>query len=369
MPSPCKEVQVSENQTPIAAGETSQEERSVKPVPQARFCVSDVAPRDRFAVWKESISCIFDVELGSDVPREQFDARLDATLFGDLMLARTTSSGQSWTRSESAIARDGMDHYMIQLFVEGGMEAEHRRGNTVVQGRSLVVFDLAQEMSSRTPEFTNLSLILPRDMLAGILNRPDDQHMRTLPAENPVVSLLHDHMVGLQRMKALIPAAQGSHIASATTALVAACLNGCDAGASETPETAVPQTILAKRMIERSLGDSSLSVAAIASAAGISRTRLYALFEPMGGVKGYVRERRLRRALGILLDTRKQYRPIYDVAAECGFVNESAFSRAFRQRFGCSPREARETSAVPIPGRDGETPGQRYEHWLHHLAA
>lgn len=345
-------------------------ESPVTPVPHAVFCVSDVGAQDRFALWKESIACIFDVELDRDFPKEAFRGRVEASLFGELMLARATSSRQSWARAASTIARDCMDHYMIQLFVEGGMEAWHRRGSTSVQGGSLVVFDLAQEVSSRTPDFTNLSLIIPREAVADCLRQPDEQHMRCLPGQNPVVSLLIDHIAGLERMKHSVSAEQAREIASATTALVAACLNSSGANAAPAAQEAcVPQTLLVRRTIEQHLADPDLSVAGITRMAGISRTRLYALFEPAGGVKHYVRERRLRRALGMLLDARKRYRPIYEIAAACGFANESAFSRAFRQRFGCSPREAREDAALPAAFRDGEISGRCYEDWLHHLAA
>jgi AraC-like DNA-binding protein len=344
-------------------------ERPVTPVPHSVFSVSNVAPKDRFGVWKESISCIFDVEPDRGLEPEEFLATVEASLFGELMLARTTSVRQSWARSPLTIARDGMDHYMIQLFVEGEMEAEHKRGSTSVQGKSLVVFDLSQEVSSRTSNFTNLSLIVPRDALAGLLMSPDEQHMRTVSAQNPVVALLIDHMIGLERMKACISAAQARDLASATTALVAACLNDSGTGApSGIQGPSVPQMMVVRRMIEQHLDDPGLSVDRIAQMAGISRTRLYSLFEPTGGVNAYVRERRLRGAFSALLDTRKRHRPIYDIAAECGFSNESAFSRAFRRRFGCSPREARHDLVIPH-GRRGGADSRRYEYWLHQLSA
>lgn len=358
------------NETDKTASMAGNPASPVRPVPQSSFCVSDIALRDRFSVWKESISCIFDVELDRTFPKRDFRAQLDASLFGDLMLARTSCSGQSWTRSAPGIARDGMDHYMIQFFDEGGMEAVYRRGGASVRAGALVAFDLSQEMSSTTPDMANLSLILPREMLAGQIDHPDDQHMRVLPAKNPLVSLLREYLAGLERMKDFIPVGQTREIASATAGLVAACLNGCGVDAPvDAPQADVPRTILVKRLIERNLSDPALSVERIAAMAGLSRTRLYTLFEPMGGVKGYVRERRLRRALGVLLDPRKRYRPIYEIGAECGFTNESAFSRGFRQRFGCSPREARENAAVPLVRRAGTVDGRRYEDWLHHLAA
>nr|WP_304363719.1 AraC family transcriptional regulator [Jiella sp. LLJ827] len=336
--------------------------------PHSVFSVQAVSPRERFAFWKESIACVFDVEADPDVRGHDFSAELEATLLGDMMLARTTTLGQSWRRSASTIARDGMDHYMIQLFVEGGMETDHRNGSASVGERSLVVFDLSQEVASQTSRFTNLSLIIPRGSLVDALNMPDDQHMRVLPGRNPLVGMLIDHMMSLERVRTSVSVPQAREISAATTSLVAACLNGAMEGRTQGKEgSAAAQIILVKRLIERHLGDSAFSVAQICQMAGISRTKLYSLFEPLGGVTGYVRERRLRRALSALTEPRNQYRPIYEIAAGCGFTNESAFSRAFRQRFGFSPREARQqgNSALATPG--GMLDDRRYEHWLHHL--
>ncbi|WP_139798381.1 helix-turn-helix domain-containing protein [Fulvimarina manganoxydans] len=338
-------------------------------MPHAVFSVRDVSPKERFGAWKESISCIFDVETEREARRRDFDAQVEASLLGDLMLARTTSLGQSWTRSASTIARDGMDHYMIQLFVEGGMEADHRHGNASIGDRSLVVFDLSQEVISQTSDFTNLSLIIPRQALARSLNRPDDQHMRSLRGDDPLVGLLFQHMLSLEKMRGAISIPQAQEISTATVALTAACLNGSasdDAGDQEGFETA--RIIGVKRLIEANLDDFDLNAARIAHMAGLSRTKLYSLFEPLGGVTAYLRERRLRRALSSLTAPRNRYKAISEIAATCGFANESAFSRAFRQRFDCSPSEMRRRDVgAPMTSHFETLKGRRYEHWLHHL--
>lgn len=339
-------------------------------VPHAVFTVDDAAPAERFALWRESISCIFDVEADADLRREDFAATVDAHMFGTVMLAQTSTLRQAWARRATTIARDGMDHYMIQLFLEGGMEAEHRHGTATMKQNGLIVFDLSQEMESRTDSMTNLSLIVSREMLGPLLGAPDEQHMRTLDTREPLVALLAQHMLGLRHMGPRITAAQGVELGPATAALAAACLNG-------TPrDTPGAQLVLdlahmtrIKREIERRLDDPELSVETIARLVGASRSKLYAMFEPLGGVGTYVRERRLRRALLALVDERQDHRPIYDIALDCGFTSESAFSRSFRRRFGSAPREVRRERAVSERAPSGVAGlDRRYEHWLSHLA-
>jgi AraC family transcriptional regulator len=53
---------------------------------------------------------------------------------------------------------------------------------------------------------------------------------------------------------------------------------------------------------------------------------------------GYVTRRRLDRAAGLL---QHGDRAVIDVALEVGFENAAHFSRAFKGRFGCSPKRFR----------------------------
>lgn len=340
------------------------------PLPHAIFSTEDVEDGDRYAYWRESISCIFEVDAARDVREAGFNAEVDAHMLGPVMLARTRSRRQHWARTPRLMARDGMDHYMVQLFESGGMFWEDTHGSFRIPDNGLVVFDLSRDVGSYTDDFTNLSLIIPRDMLSDGLEQPDDQHLRVLHGGEPMVALLRDHMLSLKRLAARMSARQAVTVAPATAGLAAACLNST---AGDNPEQragiAMAQLGRIRRFVEVHLSDPDLSADWIAVRAGVSRSKLYALFDSFGGVAAYVRERRLRRALLILTDPAQARRPIYDIALDCGYGSDTAFSRAFRARYGVSPADARQSGAVPPqPGEDGTGLDRRYERWLHHLS-
>lgn len=338
-------------------------------VPRTVFSLDHVAPKERFSVWRESISCLFDVECEREKREAGFFARIDSGLFGDMMLAEASTITQRCSRSTQAIARDGMDHYMIQLYLAGGKQADYRRGSISAGRYDLVVHDLSQEFWSLTDGTHNLSLIVSRNILGAALKRPDDQHMRVLSPAEPLAELLSAHLLTQHRLAGELTMAQAAEVGTATIALVAACLNGTACGTpGGTEGVTFARMTRIKRMIEENLADPGFSAEKIARMAGVSRSRLYAMFEPLGGVAGYTRERRLRRAFTALTHPRHGHRPIYDIALASGFLSESAFSRAFRRRFGVSPRELRRTGrASGMP----DVPGfldRRYEHWVQHLS-
>jgi len=317
-------------------------------VPRAVFTVQDLPERQRYEVWSDSISCIFDVDADRETRKEGFFASVDASMFGPVMLARTSTRGQRWTRSASTMGRDGMDHYMIQLYERGGQNLSDGRVEAEQSEGDLAVYDLARPVEATTDAFTNLSLIVPRELLAESLRMPDDQHVRTLSAADPTVALLRDHMISLKNLSPRMTDAQAAAIVPATIQLAATCLN---ASVRDTPggEAGIAFAALtsARRLIEANLGEEHLTPDWLTRQLGMSRAKLYRLFEPLGGIAHYIRERRLRRALLELADDETRNRPIYDIALTAGFSSETAFGRAFRQRYGVTPSDVRARNARP----------------------
>ncbi|MDR9439224.1 MAG: GlxA family transcriptional regulator [Halomonas sp.] len=83
-----------------------------------------------------------------------------------------------------------------------------------------------------------------------------------------------------------------------------------------------------------------LSLAAVASRSGVSLRQLQRLFEQHLGTspRAWYLKLRLARARHLLVDTD---RDILSVGLACGFTSGSTFARAFKARYGLSPREAR----------------------------
>jgi AraC-like DNA-binding protein len=99
-------------------------------------------------------------------------------------------------------------------------------------------------------------------------------------------------------------------------------------------------------MVQNNLLSPSLGVDEICRELGISRSRLYRLFEDLGGVVHYIRSRRLLDAHRVLSGGMDR-RPIVNIAAERDFLDPADFSRAFKREFGYSPKEARLRTRPP----------------------
>jgi len=95
--------------------------------------------------------------------------------------------------------------------------------------------------------------------------------------------------------------------------------------------------------IERRLDDPDLTPARVAEAERISERYMQKLFEGSGSsFTHYVRERRLQRTSAELSNPAEAHHSISEIAYRNGFNDPAHFSRAFRHRFGLSPREFRQ---------------------------
>lgn len=93
--------------------------------------------------------------------------------------------------------------------------------------------------------------------------------------------------------------------------------------------------------IDANLGARDLKPATLARTFGLSRSSLYRLFEPVGGVAGYIRARRLERAHQEIKEPGLNNRRIAPAAYGSGFRSIAAFNRAYLQAYGETPRQSR----------------------------
>ncbi len=340
--------------------------------PEALFDVGNIKARDRFGIWKESIAVIFDVDAPRSALKDGFEARVHATMLGPMMLARCQTRAQNFIRGAGRISQDGLDHYMIQFYetgaqrvVAGSLEIDH-------PATTMLVYDLAREMQATTDAFSNLSLIIPRELLSERLIAPDDQHMRHFTRQQPTVAILWDFLRGAMGHAGRMSLTEAENLGAAALTLVAACLNaGHDQSLPLERLHNLDRMTTVRRLIQAHLADPDLTPEWLAVEVGMSRTVLYRLFEPMGGITGYIREARMRRALQQLLSPQHQHRSLLEIALMHGYGSDTAFGRAFKKRFGVTPSEVRD-GHMPCPDHAGlidhDRLDRQYEGWLTYLA-
>ena len=128
-----------------------------------------------------------------------------------------------------------------------------------------------------------------------------------------------------------------------------------------------------RRHIDAHLSDPTLDAEQVAARFALSRATLYRLFEPFGGVAGYIRARRLRRAFFALRARELANLRISDIAQRCGFASMATFTRTFNNAYGVTPAALRSVSALnptrPNPHDAALDDGLGITRWMHEITA
>jgi len=154
-------------------------------------------------------------------------------------------------------------------------------------------------------------------------------------------AILANSLLGLERNFAKLTTEEALSLAEPVAAMLAVCLEFViprgDASAQDRGSGIPFERI--RRYVHANLHITDLGPALLCDALGFSRSRLYRLFEPMGGVRSYIQRQRLLAARAELAE--EVSLPINRVAEQFGFKDASGFSRAFKKEFGFPPSVAR----------------------------
>lgn len=320
-------------------------------IESTRFSTKYLDVQDRFSAWRDSVSVIYDVESYDEKTEERYFAHMNSMLLDDVIIMHCRLGAQIFNRSAQRIAEDGVDHYQLHVFLAGSAEMK-LGGREVDAGKGeWVIQDHADTIHSKMTDYEVLNIFIPRRRLAPLLRTPDSMHGTILAADTGAGRLLADYVISLNAVANDITRAQAPAAAEALTQLAALALNGVAYDTADPPALANHALLLRTQVyIKDHLHLPDLSPDTIASALGLSRTRLYRIFAPCGGIAEYIREMRLRRCYTDLISPRHAHVQVSQIAYRWGFKDANHFSKLFRSRFGAQPNELRCEGSMAVGG-------------------
>jgi AraC-like DNA-binding protein len=278
------------------------------------------------------------------------------------LLVDTRFSAARFDRTPRHVARSGLDHYQVSMFLEG--ETEFTAGRRVASMRpgDIVLIDVAQanrtDMAAGASGVVHaMSLILPRPLLAPLLGAPDTVSASLISRDSQVGRLVGERLLSLRRDGARLGIAEAAAAVDGVAGLVAEAV-GPAAQAELAVTRASRSALLAaiKSHIEKSLmSEEAVAATALCRRFGLSRATLYRLFQPDGGLSHYIQERHLHRAFMRLISPAERRWRIIDLAVDHRFSSDNTFIRAFRRRFGLTPGEAHDVAVRGSAERRGFT--------------
>ena len=301
----------------------------------------DLAARSRH--WHEAIGqAYFPLDLSFRRP-EAFDGELSMWQLGEVSLSRLTSDALMYRRLPKHLQVQGPEEFLVTLpaksellFAQGGREVRANPGAFFIE-RSHEPYEFSH---AEPADLWVMKLSLA--MLGGRVRAPDRFCSLQFDATNGANGLFVDmvHLIP-QRYDAMSEEAR-SMVGRQLADLLAMALQSDERVLSSGGST-VRMAHLARieSFVRRHIDNPDLGPDEVAAGCGVSVRYLHELLRDTNQTLGsWIRDQRLAAAREDLGNPRDK-RAIGEIAYARGFADQAQFSRAFRQRYGITPKEAR----------------------------
>ena len=289
------------------------------------------------ADFAKVIVSTFDFEVPDYAADEPFSASAEIVLLPDVTVSRASSTAGRYTRSVKAAAALGTDQILAVCYTSGHFDMTIEGKTQRVDAGEVAFIDLSREVVIEAPRVDNVGLAVSRRRLEALVPFLEGAHGLVRP-HDAMSRLLRGTIENTLAIGPTLPVVDGRAAAAAIIQLVAGCLEPLSRRSVEAGRNTV-SIVAMKSFIEQHLLDPNLGPAALLDTFGITRSTLYRLFEPLGGVSAYIAQRKLHHAFRLLSDTRYPRGRISKLATELGYSHPSVFTRAFKEAFGLSPKD------------------------------
>jgi AraC family transcriptional regulator len=290
---------------------------------------------------------------GSDMrPADREMARVLGTTPFRMVLDACGAGIAHWKHDPLHDVVEPMTHHVIMAYNGSVQRMERRTGRSAVTGtfRPGVVTVIPEGSSSRwdIPKPVDVvQLYLPRATLERVacetdVTTPIELLERTAQPDPVTSRLLLSAADVLGGNEALDTLFRQQLIDLLATRLLAAH-TGSPAAIQPVRGGLAPKTLLRSVERLRSDSDADVSLAALASEAGLSRFHFCRAFKESTGLSphAWLRQHRLEQAMNMLRDTEAS---VMSVAAAHGYSSQTAFTAAFRKLTGETPSDWRRSA-------------------------
>lgn len=303
----------------------------------------DVAARERASYWIDLICDVF-VQLDCTDVDADFHGTIINEPMGRVQLSEVIADKQLVTRSKRQLTRSGEDCFLVSLQLAGRGVVQQDGRSAVLEPGDFALYDSTRNYTLRfDDDFRQLVLKTPRSLLTERLDFPERCTASRIAGSAGMGRVASEFLRALAREAPTLLPHEIERMSHTLIDVLAATFGHSLVNQPVSPTShCAAQLVRIKMFIEDHLRDTALSPEKVASAHGISSRYLSKLFESTGtSVARWIWERRLERIARDLSDPHLAAHSVSTIAFGWGFNNMSHFSRAFKARFGASPRSSR----------------------------
>lgn len=304
-----------------------------------------VAPRERSAYWTDLICNVY-VQLACEPGRgADFQGSIVNHRLPTLGMSMVTSRAQTVSRTASHLARSSDDYFLVSIQSRGQGVVRQDGRDAVLRPGDFALYDSTRQYQLVfDDDFEQIVLKLPGERVRSLLRDTHKLTATTVSGAQGAGHLLITMIDTLKNDVAQLQPASALAVADGVLNILVAGLQTLPSATQPAlPQLAAYHLTRIKTLVQERLNDPELSVGAVADALGLSAGHVHRVFKAEStSLAQYIWQQRLDACSRDLLDPRLAGRAVGDIAFSRGFNDAAHFSRAFKDRFGCSPREWRQ---------------------------
>lgn len=308
-----------------------------------------VAPKDRVALWTDLICDVY-VQLDCDplIAADGFRGDIRRDRLATLDLSQVTSRPQDVHRTARQIAKATEDYFLVSIQTQGAGKVRQDGREAVLQPGDFALYDSTRPYQLLFDEdFQQFVVMLPGAALRTRLKGTEHLTASAVSGRRGAGHLMIGMLETLWRdIDTLEPASADAVADSVLNILVAGLQTLSAARPPEVSNLTALHRDQIRAFVLQHLRNPRLSVSMIAAALKLSPSTVHRAFhaEPCSA-SHWIWTQRLAAIKRDLADPALRLRSVSDIAFSWGFNDAAHFSRAFKERFGISPKEFRHSLA------------------------
>ncbi|MCK1708431.1 MULTISPECIES: helix-turn-helix domain-containing protein [unclassified Bradyrhizobium] len=311
-----------------------------------QFTTDDSPGHRRLALWQDIVCDVFvGLDCKSDLGSAFRGSVTQATL-GKAVCSEVCSDRQHVFRTPSRIARSDQDFVLVALGNRGDGGVVQDGRETVIHPGEFALYDTTRPYELKFKDaFTQTIFKVPREMLQRRLGRTEALTALSFGAGAPLERLAYDFIVKLCQNADQLATDHAAALSEQAVDLLAMALSE-RLGKTSLPSSTHRSALLyrLKAHIRAHLADPDLSLSETAAALGISPRYVNDLLaDEDTSFQRCVLAERLAQCRRDLATPMLAHRHVSEIAFAWGFNDLSHFGRVFREHFGMSPREFRQS--------------------------
>jgi AraC-like DNA-binding protein len=308
------------------------------------WSTDSIEPGTRIQAWRDFVfdafqECDMEYEANND-----FWAKMTCNRYGDITIGRICGSRRRAARTAEK-AKFGDDGVVMTIACEGRYRYDQARRDNLIEPGEAYFFHNCLPGAFEADEGGNYWLVsLPAKVIIPGFGDSSSLIGCRITDAKPELRLLTSYLDAVYRTPGLRDPKTKAVIGSQVQDLVVAAVGRADEAAQATAGRGIraARYKLVMEEIHRRYGEPMLNGERIARALGVSKRYIQQLFEENGRtLSAEIMNERLKAARKALADPSNDGHKISEIAYRCGFSDLSYFNRAYRQKFGETPKAAR----------------------------